>query len=112
MCHSQKATDIEDIVNKLSLTPESNTNFKDFVIELSKYNFKTRKEYDDTVLKLRRQFEIPCVKKTHIVQMYTSLKRQGIIKKPLSRFAIKRITRSSSGILPVTIVLRPDKFSC
>jgi ELP3 family radical SAM enzyme/protein acetyltransferase len=66
---------------------------------------------DSTVRKLKRQYQIN-PSKQEIHKMYHERYSSKKITPKMKKYMIKKQVRSNSGVLVVTIVLAPNKFSC
>ena len=109
--------DIENITKSASLSPipstESNdsTELDDFVNELISSSNTSDNDIDEINKKLRRKYQIhPSKKDIHNIykKNFSSIK----ITPKMRRWMVKKQMRSNSGVLVVTIVLAPNKFSC
>jgi len=83
--------ELEDFVNELLDSPDNNI--------------------EDNVRKLKRQYQLnPSKKEIH--KIYRKVFSSRKITPKMRRWMIKKQVRSNSGVLVVTIVLAPNKFSC
>ena len=101
-------TDIESIVsNKFNYNTDPDE-LAEFVQEL----INTPDDaIDSTVRKLKRQYQInPSKQEMH--KMYYERFSSKKITPKMKKYMIKKQVRSNSGVLVVTIVLAPNKFSC
>ena len=101
-------TDIETIVsNKFNYNTDPDE-LAEFVEEL----INTPDDaIDSTVRKLKRQYQInPSKQEMH--KMYYERFSSKKITPKMKKYMIKKQVRSNSGVLVVTIVLAPNKFSC
>jgi len=75
--------------------------------------FASEKEYDHAISDTRKQFRTT-LSKPQIVRAYYRLRDAGTIEQNLSfeRIATKKSVRSNSGVVVITIVTAPGKFSC
>ena len=98
--------DIENIVSDKN--SEQSSELEEFVSEL----LDAPDDKIDSVMKtLRRQYLInPSKREIHKVYREKFSNRK--ISPKMKKFMVKRQTRSNSGVLVVTIVLAPNKFSC
>lgn len=107
--------DIEDIKDKTCnievFDPEKSPIIKSFVEVLS--CITESESYITTFNELKKRYKI-LPKKRHINMMYQYLIKQDIIKPNpyLEPFILKKPNKSWSGVIVVTIVMKPDKFSC
>ena len=101
-------TDIESIVsNKFNYNTDPDE-LAEFVQEL----INTPDDaIDSTVRKLKRQYQIN-PSKQEIHKMYYEKFSSKKITPKMKKYMIKKQVRSNSGVLVVTIVLAPNKFSC
>lgn len=90
--------------------PEDNPIIRDFVIELEK---NCDKDYKTCFLKLTRKYSI-LPNKRHMSMMYQYLVKSNIIEKnrKFETYIVKKASKSWSGVIVITIVMRPDQFSC
>ena len=99
--------DIENIVNKFNYTTNSEE-LQEFVDEFLN---SSDENIENAVRKLKRQYQInPSKQEIHkmVRENFSSRK----ITPKMKKWMIKKQTRSNSGVLVVTIVLAPNKFSC
>mmetsp|Transcript_106122 Transcript_106122/g.204256 ORF Transcript_106122/g.204256 Transcript_106122/m.204256 type:complete len:766 (-) Transcript_106122:75-2372(-) len=97
-----------------SFTEEELKLFEDFVIAiLSGPDFKTEKEFENCLKTVRRQFKTT-VAKPQIVLAYYRLLDAGRVERHVSfeRVATKKSVRSNSGVVVITVVTAPGRFSC
>ena len=101
-------TDIENIVSEKYTHATDSEDLNEFVSEL----LDAPDDKIDTVMKtLRRQYLInPSKREIHKVYREKFANRK--ITPKMKKYMVKRQTRSNSGVLVVTIVLAPNKFSC
>ena len=99
--------DIEDLQKPID---DKLTNF---VISLSKKQPKTHKEYEKIHKQLRRKYRI-CPSKIIMNEVYQNLVNSNRIQKNpiIEYYLIKKAVRSRSGVVVITVVMKPDKFSC
>jgi len=107
--------DIEEIVNKSSDIPNENK-LKMLVNDLIEHVGKSSLKTDNAKIMefmnvLRKKYRIT-PSKSDMRYIYEKHFIDTKINIPFSRFIIKKAMRSRSGVLVVTIVLKPDKFSC
>eukprot|EP00033_Pygsuia_biforma_P003905 GCRY01004276.1.p1 GENE.GCRY01004276.1~~GCRY01004276.1.p1 ORF type:complete len:609 (+),score=165.57 GCRY01004276.1:164-1990(+) len=84
-----------------------------FVLDLCQNSPQNKKQYSKIFHQLTRKNKI--VPSKHYVNvMYQSLLRRGCIQQNgiLEDLICKKKVRSLSGVLVVTVVMRPDEFSC
>jgi ELP3 family radical SAM enzyme/protein acetyltransferase len=103
--------DIENITKSSpisSIDSDVSTELEDFVQELIS---SSSDDIDDISKKLRRKYQVyPSKKDIHKIykDKFSSIK----ITPKMRRWMVKKQMRSNSGVLVVTIVLAPNKFSC
>jgi len=107
--------DIEEMVNKSSDMPNENK-LKMLVNDLIENVGKSSVKTDNTKIMdflniLRKKYRIT-PSKSEMRYIYEKYFIDTKVNIPFSRFIIKKAMRSRSGVLVVTIVLKPDKFSC
>jgi len=103
-------TDI-DIENTVSTKFNYTTNpdeLAEFVAELI---ITSDDAIDSTVRKLKRQYQIN-PSKQEIHKMYYERFSSKKITPKMKKYMVKKQVRSNSGVLVVTIVLAPNRFSC
>jgi ELP3 family radical SAM enzyme/protein acetyltransferase len=103
-------TDV-DIENTVSTKFNYTTNpdeLAEFVAELIITSDDT---IDSTVRKLKRQYQIN-PSKQEIHKMYYERFSSKKITPKMKKYMVKKQVRSNSGVLVVTIVLAPNRFSC
>ena len=104
--------DIENITKSLSPIPSNDsdvsTELEDFVNELISTNSD---DIDEIHKKLRRKYQLQPSKKD-IHNVYKKNFSNTKITPKMRRWMVKKQMRSNSGVLVVTIVLAPNKFSC
>ena len=102
--------DIENIVSESSLSTisEISTELDEFVYELitSKCD-----NIDNLSKKLKRKYQLHPSKKD-ISKIYNNKFSATKITPKMQRWIVKKQMRSNSGVVVVTIVLAPNKFSC
>lgn len=100
--------DIENIKDRRFNYNTNNEELIDFVDELLNYKDDNFEEFSR---KLKKQYQInPC--KQEMYKVYREKFSNRTITPKLKRWLIKKQVRSNSGVLVVTIVLAPNKFSC
>ena len=95
-------------------TEEDLEGFEQFVLALlSGPEFKSEKEYETRIQAVRRQFKTT-LSKPQIVRAYYRLRDAGRIERSASfeRVTTKKAVRSNSGVVVITIVTAPGRFSC
>ena len=104
--------DIEDHRNKFYQKNISNVSIK-FMKSLLKNNPKTEEEYNNCYKKLQKKYKIN-PSKGDLSSIYQNLlKKKEIVKNiTIEKFTRNKSGRSDSGIIVVTVVMKPDKFSC
>lgn len=112
----QNQTDIEDIHHTESSMFQEKK-IKLFVEDLlekvgnSNITINDNKSIDTTVNFLKKKYRVN-PSKSQIRYIYEKYFSDVTINTLFSRYIIKKAMRSRSGVLVVTIVLKPDKFSC
>ena len=105
--------DIEHIVyNEYFKDYDKNEIYK-IVNQLNTYTYRNENDFNKTLRKIiRGQKKMPG--KAILSTCYQELKKMGKIEPNLNleRYLIHKKTRSQSGVVVITIVMRPDKFSC
>lgn len=108
-------TDIEDINNTSSMFQENKLKlFVDDLLEKtgnSSVIVNNNKYIDDCMNTLKKKYRVN-PSKSQIRYIYEKYFSDVKINTQFSRYIIKKAMRSRSGVLVVTIVLKPDKFSC
>lgn len=95
-------------------TEEELAGFEEFVKALlSGRNFTSEKEYESAISDTRKKFRTT-LSKPQIVRAYYRLRDAGTIEQNVSfeRITTKKSVRSNSGVVVITIVTAPGKFSC
>lgn len=102
--------DIEDSTTS-QMTKLSNT-LKEYVKLLNRY-ITSSEDYNKSIKLLNKKFKITPSKKI-IRTMYNELLLNNVINKnsALEDCIISKSVRSMDGVLPVTITMQPDQFSC
>lgn len=113
--------EIEDLDKYLSheeitpLTEENEKKYQPFVIDLvamvdEKWQLT---DLNKRLGDLRRKYKI-CPTKTHMIEVYRNLRMKNAIKANtfFERIIRKKFNRSTSGVVVVTVLLGPGKFSC
>jgi ELP3 family radical SAM enzyme/protein acetyltransferase len=80
-------------------------------IGLEKYNNITHQDIINKINKLQKIYKTN-ISKMQILHIYNKYYNDIIINNTFSTFMIKKKCRSKSGVLVVTIVLKPSVFSC
>ena len=90
--------------------PIYNIIIKELHKKITNGEFKTVEEF---MKKVPKKFKIT-PRKDILTHSYQQLINDGVIEKnnTMDAYLVKLPIRSWSGVLVVTIVLRPDKFSC
>ena len=105
--------DIEHIVyNEYFKDYDKNEIYK-IVTQLNTYTYRNVNDFNKTLRKIiRGQKKMPG--KAILSTCYQELKKAGKIETNLNleRYLIHKKTRSQSGVVVVTLVMKPDKFSC
>ena len=98
---------VEDIENTCSSAPE-HEDIYDYVNDLIS---DTSSDYELLSKKLKKKYRIN-PSKHEIRNAYTKYFSNTKLPPKLTKWMVKKQMRSNSGVLVVTIVLAPDKFSC
>jgi ELP3 family radical SAM enzyme/protein acetyltransferase len=96
------------------LTEEELAEYEQFVtFLLSGRDFKNEKDYESALSDTRKQFRTT-LSKPQISRAYHRLRDAGKIEKNASfdRLNTKKSVRSNSGVVVITVVTAPGKFSC
>ena len=105
--------DIEHIVyNDFFKDYDKNEIYK-IVNQLNTYTYRNENDFHKTLRKIiRGQKKMPG--KAILSTCYQELKKMGKIETNLNleRYLIHKNSRSQSGVVVVTLVMKPDKFSC
>ena len=90
--------------------PEDNPILMNFVIDLEKNSDDT---FKTNFIKLTRKYSILPSKRS-MSMMYQYLVKNNIIEKNklFESYIVKKASKSWSGVIVITIVMRPDQFSC
>lgn len=80
---------------------------------LQEHVFKTEQEYEKVIRIVRKDFKVQ-PSKPQIVRAYYRLRDAGELEKhaAFERIATKKAVRSNSGVVVITVVTAPGKFSC
>ena len=111
------ARDIEDVFagdfKKASIDYMKEDILQDFFNELTRYTYANRNEYEQVIKGLFRKYKIN-VSKTSMVHYYRIMLNQNkiIFNPTLEVFMRKRVSRSASGVVVITVFTGPSKFSC
>ena len=100
--------DIETIVSNKFQGNTSEDELTEFVEELIS---ESDENLDETVRNLKRKHDIN-PSKQEIFRLYNKKFSHRKITPKLKKWMVKKQVRSNSGVLVVTIVLAPNKFSC
>lgn len=86
---------------------------EDFYTELTRHTYQQRSDYDKTIKDLFRKYKM-IVSKATLVHYYRMMLNQNkiIFNPSLEVFMRKRVARSASGVVVVTVFTGPSKFSC
>lgn len=107
--------DIEETIHKTPTMPDENKLkmlVKDLIEKEGKSGIETNhKKMNNYLNIIRKKYRIT-PSKSQIRYIYEKYFMDIKVNIPFSRFIIKKAMRSRSGVLVVTIVLKPDKFSC
>eukprot|EP00747_Dinoflagellata_sp_TGD_P210562 gnl/TRDRNA2_/TRDRNA2_83824_c0_seq2.p1 gnl/TRDRNA2_/TRDRNA2_83824_c0~~gnl/TRDRNA2_/TRDRNA2_83824_c0_seq2.p1 ORF type:complete len:778 (+),score=131.95 gnl/TRDRNA2_/TRDRNA2_83824_c0_seq2:60-2336(+) len=88
--------------------------FEDFVITLLlEHKFHTTEQFEKALRVVRKSFHVQ-PSKPQIVRAYYSLLQSGRIEQhpAFERVATKKAVRSNSGVVVITVVTAPGRFSC
>ena len=110
----QANMNIEDITNAPNHFQEKKLKMfvNDLIEKVGHYSIETNTETINKNMNiLKKKYKI-YPSKSHIRYIYEKYYNETIINTCFSRYLIKKSMRSRSGVLVVTIVLKPDKFSC
>jgi len=111
------AKDIEDIFagdyKKSTIDYINPDILQEFYNELTRHQYNNRREYELVIKDLFHKYKI-LVSKTTLVHYYRMMLNQNkIIFNPnLEVFMRKRVSRSASGVVVITVFTGPSKFSC
>ena len=100
------SSEIESIAS--SVTESDSSDLLDFVNDLI---HSEATDYDNITRKLKRQYQLN-PSKLQIYRIYNTNFSDVPIGPKLKKWMIKSQVRSNSGVLVVTIVLAPNRFSC
>jgi ELP3 family radical SAM enzyme/protein acetyltransferase len=109
--------DIEDVFagdyKKSSIDYINPDILQDFYNELTRHKYNNRREYEIVIKDLFHKYKM-LVSKTTLVHYYRMMLNQNkIIFNPnLEVFMRKRVSRSASGVVVITVFTGPSKFSC
>ena len=112
-----KVKDIEDVFagdfKRATIEPMDEKIIDPFYTELTRYTYKHRSEYEQVIKDLFRKYKIN-VSKTTMVHYYRMLLNQNkiIFNPSLEVFMRKRVARSASGVVVITVFTGPSTFSC
>ena len=85
----------------------------EFIKAIIKINPKNKKEYDSGIIKIRRELKYMPSKSLLSINYQKMLNNNEITKnKMIEKFIRNKSVRSNSGVLVVTLVMKPDNFSC
>lgn len=112
-----KVKDIEDLFagdfKRATIEPMNEKIIDPFFAELTRHTYKHRSEYEQVIKNLFRKYKIN-VSKTTMVHYYRMLLNQNkiIFNPSLEVFMRKRVARSASGVVVITVFTGPSTFSC
>ena len=112
-----KVKDIEDVFagefKRATIEPMNEKIIDPFFAELTRHAYKHRSEYERVIKDLFRKYKIN-VSKTTMVHYYRMLLNQNkiIFNPSLEVFMRKRVARSASGVVVITVFTGPSTFSC
>lgn len=89
-------------------------NFEDFVtVLLVEHDFDTQETYEKAIRVVRKSFKVQ-PSKPQIVRAYYRLREAGRLNRHaiFERIVTKKAVRSNSGVVVITLVTAPGKFSC
>ena len=105
--------DLEDIIYNDYFKDYDKTEIYDIIMKLNNYIFKNENDFNKTLrFIVKGQKKIP--NKAILSTCYQELKKSKKIKTSLNleKFLIHKKVRSQSGVVVITVVMKPDKFSC
>jgi ELP3 family radical SAM enzyme/protein acetyltransferase len=111
------AKDIEDVFagefKLASIEPMDENIVEEFFQILSSKKYKNRNHYDDVIKELFHKYKIRA-SKTSMVHYYRRLINQNKIQfnPELEVYMRKRVSRSASGVVVITVFTGPSTFSC
>ena len=111
------AKDIEDVFagefKLASIEPMDENIVEEFFQILSSKKYKNRNHYDDVIKELFHRYKIRA-SKTSMVHYYRRLINQNKIQfnPELEVYMRKRVSRSASGVVVITVFTGPSTFSC
>jgi ELP3 family radical SAM enzyme/protein acetyltransferase len=120
MDYQNRELSIEDIsglfageFKKTSIDPMDENIVEEFFTTLSSKKYNNRSEYELMVKELFRKYKI-IVNKTTMVHYYRRLINQNkiVFNPALEIYMRKRIARSASGVVVITVFNGPSTFSC
>ena len=90
--------------------PDDNPILMNFVIDLEK---NVEDTFKSNFTRLTRKYSI-LPSKRNMSMMYQYLVKNNIIEKnkQFESYIVKKASKSWSGVIVITIVMRPDQFSC
>jgi len=115
--HSLTAKDIEDVFagdfKKATIEHMDEKILEGFYNELTRHKYNKRDEYEQVIKDLFRKYKIN-VSKTTMVHYYRMLLNQNkiVFNPTLEVFMRKRVARSASGVVVITVFTGPSEFSC
>ena len=105
--------DLEDIIYNDYFKQYDKTEIYDIIMKLNNYSFKSENDFNKTLrFIVKGQKKLP--NKAILSTCYQELKKTKKIETNLNleKYLIHKKVRSQSGVVVITIVMRPDKFSC
>ena len=105
--------DLEDTIYNSYFDDYDKREIYGLLQQLIQYNYTKPREWQNKIYSLSRgKKKIPG--KAILTTCYQELKKQGKIKEnmDLEKYIRHKQVRSQSGVLVITIVMKPDKFSC
>lgn len=106
-------TDLEDIIYNGYFKDYNKQEIYKILNNLTKSNYKNQGEFNKK-LRLLCKGEKKIPSKSILSTCYQELKKQNLIDENfnLEKYLIHKKVRSESGVVVITIVMKPDKFSC
>jgi ELP3 family radical SAM enzyme/protein acetyltransferase len=111
------AKDIEDVFagdfKKSTIDYMNEKILEDFFHELARHTYNERSQYEIVVKELFKKYKLNVNKATLVHYYRMMLNKNKIIFNPtLEVFMRKRVSRSASGVVVITVFTGPSKFSC
>ena len=104
--------ELEDIIYNNYFKDYDKQEIYNILLELNKNTYKNENEFNKTVRRIIKGKKMPG--KAILSTCYQELKKLNRININLNleKFLIHKKVRSQSGVVVITIVMKPDKFSC